>query len=523
MTRENFSRTLYPMSFHVRRIEEKSDRRPRWRSFLVGALEIGKPLVGWYSMWKGHKEVENRKRRRVMVLKRFLLVLIAVLCALLLLVGTVKGLMSVHILSFGNFVSFAGADLPSDDKGNINLLLIGQGNKDHDGKDLTDTIIVASIDPKNSESVLLLSLPRDVYFLKTAKMGKGKLNSFYRDYKSFLRYQQGMDSEEAAVEALSEIGTEVGNNLGIEIHHTVKVNFTAFVEAVDALGGIDMDVPEDILDTEYPDENFGYETFELKKGMRHLDGETALKYARSRHSTSDFSRSERQQQLLSAMGHKAKEEGYFKDPDFITQMIHTLSENVETTMSLREMIGLGNIVRNIDKNHVISMQLNDRNALYDGFIEPGGFLYAPPRSLFDGVSVLLPVSIPEFPVTWKQPKTFVKLILNTRAAYLANPTINVLNNGAPSGYARKLATELIRYGFEIGLIANATLPEEQETSIVFAGSERKEDLAMFFTSLLNLKKTEKPSALPEDEVSDITIIIGEDYKYTPLQNLIPAS
>ena len=187
------------------------------------------------------------------------------------------------------------------------------------------------------------------------------------------------------------------------------------------------------------------------------------------------------------------------------------------------MIGLADIMCKIDRERVIAMQLNDRNALYDGFIEPGGFLYAPPRSLFDGVSVLLPVSIPEFPVTWRQPKTFVKLLLNTRTAYLANPRINVLNNGAPSGSARKLAIELIRYGFDVDLIANATMPEEQIESIIFPGSQQKEELALFFASLLELEKTEIPNALPAEEVSDITIIVGENYKYTPIQYLVPTS
>jgi len=511
------------MSFHVRRIEEEPRRRLRWRSFIVGALEIGKPLMGWYGLWKERKEKEHVKKQRVMALKRLLLVLVAIFFAFLLLAGTVKALMSVHFLSFGTITSFAGSELPTDTNGYINLLLIGQGNRDHEGRDLTDTIIVASIDPTDSKSVVLLSLPRDVFFLKTAKMGKGKINSFYRDYKNYLQYRQGMEPEDAAVEALRELGTEVGQNLGMEIHHTVKVNFTAFVEAVDALDGIDIDVPEDITDSEYPDENYGYEAFTLSRGMQHLDGATALKYARSRHSTSDFSRSARQQQLIKALGQKAKEGGYLKDPDFITQMIRTLSQNVETTMSLREMIGLADLAQKLERDRVITMQLNDRNALYDGFVEPGGFLYAPPRSLFDGAAVLLPVSIPEFPVTWRQPQAFVKLLLHTRSAYLANPRINILNNGAPSGAARVLATELFRYGFNVDLIANATLPEEQTQSLVFAGSPGHENLALFFASLLKFAKTEKPAALPEGKVADITIILGKEYKYTPIQTLVPTS
>ena len=204
-------------------------------------------------------------------------------------------------------------------------------------------------------------------------------------------------------------------------------------------------------------------------------------------------------------------------------MIRTLSQNVETTMSLREMIGLADLAQKLERDRVITMQLNDRNALYDGFVEPGGFLYAPPRSLFDGAAVLLPVSIPEFPVTWRQPQAFVKLLLHTRSAYLANPRINILNNGAPSGAARVLATELFRYGFNVDLIANATLPEEQTQSLVFAGSPGHENLALFFASLLKFAKTEKPAALPEGKVADITIILGKEYKYTPIQNLVPTS
>ncbi|PIR52775.1 hypothetical protein COU76_04480 [Candidatus Peregrinibacteria bacterium CG10_big_fil_rev_8_21_14_0_10_49_10] len=511
------------MSFHVRHIEEKSDTPPRWRKLVIGALEIGKPLIGWYGLWKERKEKEQQKKKRVMVLKRFLLILIAVLLGLVLFAQTVRSLTSIHLFSFGNIASFAGSELLQNENGTINLLLTGQGNEEHDGKDLTDTIMVASIDPTQTKSIVLLSLPRDVYLLSTEKMGKGKINSFYRDYKGYLRYQKGMEEQEAAVEALREIGNEIGRKLGMEINYTVKVNFTAFTEAVDALGGVDIVVPEDITDTEYPDENFGYETFTLEKGPQHLDGATALRYARSRHSSSDFSRSARQQQLLEAMGEKARGSGKLKDPDFITQMMHTLSENVETTMSVRELIGLAGLLRKMDTHRVVSFQLNDRNALYDSFIEPGGFLYTPPRSLFESMSVLLPVSRPEFPVTWRQPQAFVHLLQSARAVYLAKPTIHILNNGAPSGSAGKLATELIRYGFSVEKVANASLPKKQEQSVLFAGSPERDDLALFFSTLLGIDKDEKPVELPQNEVADITLILGEDYAYTPLQNLLPSS
>ncbi|MCK5017676.1 MAG: LCP family protein, partial [Candidatus Peribacteraceae bacterium] len=378
----------------------------------------------------------------------------------------------------------------------------------------------ASLDPNKTKSTVLISIPRDVYFLGTEKMGKGKINSFYRDYKSYLKFNEGLESEEASIEAIRELKNEIGRKLGLEMHHAVKINFTAFTEAVDALGGIDIEVPETIVDTEYPNNEYGYETFEIREGPNHLDGETALKYARSRHSTSDFSRSARQQQLISAIGRKAKEGGGISNPSFITSMLTNLSSNVESTMTLRELIGLAEMGKKLNKDNIISIQLNDRNALYDGFVEPGGFLYTPPRDLFGGAAVLLPVSIPEFPVTWKRPKTLVTLLMHARKIYLNKPKISILNNGAKSGTARILATELIRYGFEIDEIANAKLPEKQESSILFTQNEELKAIVTIFEDLLHVSNSSIPEGLPIEQTRDITIILGKNYNYKPLQYIL---
>lgn len=76
------------------------------------------------------------------------------------------------------------------------------------------------------------------------------------------------------------------------------IDFAGFKDIINILGGISIDVPESILDREYPDNNWGYMTFQVQKGLQNFDGDTALKYARSRHSTSDFDRSNRQQLII---------------------------------------------------------------------------------------------------------------------------------------------------------------------------------------------------------------------------------
>ena len=179
-----------------------------------------------------------------------------------------------------------------------------------------------------------------------------------------------MSEEEASIEALREIGAEIGQTIDMTIHGVIKVDFTAFIEAVDAIGGVDIDVPYDIVDIEYPDDNFGFEPFEIHAGSQHLNGETALKYARSRNTTSDFDRSARQQQLLTALAAKAKGEGLHKDPSMIIEFFNIFQENVESTLSLRELIGLAAFAQEIKPDRVITMQLSDRNALYNSFIEP---------------------------------------------------------------------------------------------------------------------------------------------------------
>jgi len=279
---------------------------------------------------------------------------------------------------------------------------------------------------------------------------------------------------------------------------------------------LDIEVPYDIVDSEYPDENFGYEPFEIRKGPNHLDGKTALKYARSRSTTSDFGRSARQQQLIKAMGTKAKETGFYKKSGSIMNFLKIYSDNVETTFTLRELIGLLAYSTDMDPGNTVTMQLNDRNALYDSFIEPGGFLYAPPRNLFDGAAVLLPVSIPEFPVTWKQIRALRKLLFESRDIYLAKPTVSILNAGAPSGHARKLATEMTRYGFPVDVIANASM-SKQDLSFVSASDKK---INNFFSSLLKMNSRDIPTELPADEIRELTIVIGKDYSYKPLQSYI---
>ncbi len=515
------------MTFTTRRIRD--ERPSHWKGVALKTapffLKFGTLFLALYGKWKVRKEEDDRKTQRVRILKKFTVILLSVLLGLIILAGTVQALVSLRILTIHNFLSVAGAELPADEHGFTNFLLLGGGDKDHDGIDLTDSIMVVSLDPWKTKSVVMLSLPRDLYALSTEKMGKGRINELYRNYKSYLRYTDKLTSQVASQLSMKELGAEIGRKLGMEIHHVVKVDFTAFVEVVNTLGGVDIDVPYDIVDTEYPGPNYTFEAFEIRKGMQHMDGETALKYARSRHTTSDFGRSARQQQLLQALGEKAKASGIARSPGTLTELLKILSDHVETTMTFAEILGAAKLGERIDRKNIINQTLNIETGIFSPFATPGGFLYTPPRDQFDGASVLLPFSIPEYPVTWKQIQAFVHLLLQNRTIILSNPEVRVLNAGAKSGVGRRLGNELIRYGFENVESDNASddrkNPPKLPVSVVVARTEADEDLAEFFAGLLHLPVAPLPAQVAPEKPGQITVILGTDYEYTPLQDLIP--
>ena len=506
------------MTFKVRRITsgKPANRTIPWKPALHWLRKIHYPFAVVMGRFKAHREKKQKHDHRVNILKRILVVLIAILCALLVIAAVTSTLVKLRIVSVHSIISVAGAELPKDAYGHTNILLLGVGDANHEGIDLTDTMMVASLDPA-TKSAVLLSLPRDLYLLDAHNLGKGRINSLYRDYKAQLRSTMKITEAQASQLAMQELAKEIGLLLNIKIHHVVKVDFSGFTQAVDAVGGFDIDVPEELVDPEYPATEDSYTTLVIHAGKQHFDGETALKYARSRHSTSDFDRAGRQQQILAALGDKVRGSGLFARPDRIISLIHIVQEHLETTMQLRELIGLAQMGLGIDRTNLLAMQINDQAGLYGVKAAPGGFLYAPPRDQFKGASVLLPVSIPPMPVTWKRIQTLAALLVDTRTPYLAHPSIQILNAGAPSGSSKALGAELTRYGFMVDKTENAP-SRDQPTSSVVVGTKDKA-LGQFFADLFKMPL--QLSEAPEMGGGVVTITLGKNYHYAPMQYLPP--
>jgi len=508
------------MSFTTRNISgTKPPRRFPWQKMASTLFFFGPPLIRWFAHHRQVHAEQKAQDTRIHWLKRIFLIVLAIFLSFAVLAGVATALISFNVVDVRGLVGAVGTELPTDENGFTNILLLGQGDAAHQGADLTDTMIIASIDARHTKTVAMISLPRDLYLTKTNKMGIGRINGLYRNYKSQLK-REGMEDTPASQASMEELKSEVSNITGVELHRVVKVDFIGFKDAVDALGGIDITVPETIIDTTYPGPNYSYQTFTMYEGPQHLDGETALKYARSRHTTSDFSRSARQQQIISAIVERAKDKGILSSPSTITSLYQAIQKNLETTMTLREMISLASVGMDLDRDGLISVQINSTSGVGNGASAAGGFVYTPPRENFQGAFVLLPVPVTGLE-TWESMRTFVDLILKNRAFYTQKPMVDVLNAGARSGLGRALGGELLRNGIELNELRNADIPD-QETSSIIAQTASGALYAPFLSEILHipvLMTEQVPPELDPVELGDITILVGKDYEYQPLARL----
>jgi LCP family protein required for cell wall assembly len=159
-----------------------------------------------------------------------------------------------------------------------NTLILGLDRRPDQGTVVrSDTMMVLTTHPPDA-SVGLLSIPRDLY-VEIPGRGTSRINTAHF----------WGESQAAGNGPLLAMAT-VEHNFGVPIHHYVRVDFEGFRAVVDAVGGIDIVVEEPIVDDAYPSEDYGTIRIEIPAGPQHMDGETALRYARSRHSSSDFDR-----------------------------------------------------------------------------------------------------------------------------------------------------------------------------------------------------------------------------------------
>jgi LCP family protein required for cell wall assembly len=297
---------------------------------VLGALlTLNLILLAWRLLAVGQAFLDTSRQGPTGRLGVVGIVILAILVALPHVVvygyGTILGETFARVFG-GEALGEAGAAGPVPGDGErINVLLVGVDAKRDRTTTLTDTMMVASLDPVGS-SVSLLSVPRD---LVNTPLGNGdvfgpKLNSLlgYADRHPEAFPDGGMRALEDAIGAL----------LAIPIHYYARLDFSGFITMVDAVGGVDVTVAKGFEDPGYDGFGFDSRGFSITEGRHHLDGATALAYARSRKAAgeSDFTRAARQQQILVAMRGQVSEGGslLFELPALLDAVGHTVRSDV---------------------------------------------------------------------------------------------------------------------------------------------------------------------------------------------------
>jgi LCP family protein required for cell wall assembly len=256
----------------------------------------------------------------------------------------------------------------------INILLLGIDRRGGSGWGYrTDTIILVTLDT-NRKTAGLLSIPRDLQ-VPIPDFGEDRINTV-NVYGYMQHYPgDGPDLLKQTIEA----------NFAIPVDYYIVADFDGFREIVDALGGVELDVPRELHDTQYPDpkpdDPHAYKTVHFEPGWQHMDGERALEYARSRMSTSDADRAWRQQQILLAIREAVLDQNLIQE---VPKLATTLKDSIETDMTLEEMLELARLVLAIDADNLTQVVLEEP-LVYSHRRENGAAVLLPRWDLINAV------------------------------------------------------------------------------------------------------------------------------------------
>jgi LCP family protein required for cell wall assembly len=239
-----------------------------------------------------------------------------------------------------SFVPSQRKALSGEDSGRINILMLGAAGEKDAGRNLTDTIMVMSIDTKNKK-MALLSLPRDLYVQIPDSNSFTKINGLY---SIGVKNDQAADLIQETVEKIT----------GLKINYYMIANYDGFKDVVDSLGGINVTVDRDIYDNRYPGPNYSYQTFQIKKGLHNMDGETALKFVRERHDDpeGDFGRAKRQQKVIQAIKNKMFSLKTFLNISALNSMLNAVGNNIKTNISLAEIESFIDLSKQVDTQNI---------------------------------------------------------------------------------------------------------------------------------------------------------------------------
>lgn len=408
--------------------------------------------------------------------------------------------------------STVGDDMIKDEFGNINIMIVGYGGETHAGGYLADSIMVASFNPK-LWAVTMLSVPRDLYVYNPSTNIIGRINALFS-------HTVGRKHEfDTWAKVLSDKLEEM---MGLTIPYYAMIDFAGFEKVVDTLGWITVDVPSTIHDVTYPNGNGWYMTVHIDSGVNLMDGATALQYARSRHSTSDFSRSLRQQLIIQWIIDKLKENG-LGNVSKIQKLYEDYTNMVYTNITLKEIIGIARYAVKVKHMFSFWYTIECSHAAYR-YSSPACFLYTPDRDLFGGSAAIIPFWATAMQVWfYDYTKHFAFFVAHNQEYLIENQTIEVLN-GIEKTYAKtalkksdwfatQLAVKLKKYAFNVTNVENFTSTLTWTTVYVLGTGDYQYTVKTLknFINIDEVITTPDPLMIQQYTGSDLLLVLGNSY------------
>jgi LCP family protein required for cell wall assembly len=398
--------------------------------------------------------------------------------------------------------------LKGEDQGRVNILLAGNSADDpgHSGANLTDSIMLISLDTANNTGYLL-SIPRDMwvnYDTNNCPYGnQGRINGVYQCGQAINFHQNGYAS--GGMGLLEKV---VSQDFGVGINYYSLINYGGLRDAVNAVGGIEFTVNSPDSCGLY-DGNIDYATHgplvKLSNGVHLLKGEQALDLARARgdppypscgYENSDYTRTQNQRQELLDLKSKALSVGVLSNPAKISSLLDAVGNNLQTDFQANEILRLYSLTKKIPNSSIQSVGLAGNN---------GSTNYLKGINI-NGADVLIPVAGEG---DFSNIQNYIQRLNSNNPVVKENASVVILNGSNANGLALQTSTTLTNKGLNVLALANDTA---HQTTVIVDLNPQKTATKSYLQKTFKVTATSNTTANPEAKNynADFVIILGKD-------------
>ena len=393
--------------------------------------------------------------------------------------------------------------IPRENRNLFNIILLGgDGELTDDGSLRTDTMIIVSVN-KDTNTVSMLSLPRDLFvYVPTESGAMERLNTVYG-----LAESSGWQPD-----AFDLLRQTIAYNFGINVHHYALVNFSGFEQIIDTLGGVEVAVDcayQDyrLIGAELPEgatqSTEDEDLYTVDVGYYNMSGAQALWYARTRRSASDFDRGRRQQQILRAMYHRALDTGQLGS---LPQLWGQVTDIVNTSVDVTDVIGLVPIALGLDASAIRSYTFT---LTY----------HTQPLTVAGSDGVTANVQVPVYEMLRPMLEEFYRPPANNQLL-LEGATIAIYNGTANSQWDLVAAQRLGWEGFRAVAMGEAQEAVDGTVLIDYTGQQKGSSLNQI-AAILNVQPENIRTELDADRTADFQVILGPDYNSCTYDGVLP--